>query len=62
MATLLEIWETPRNITHVAKRPSGVYVSLAHKSADAALDHARAAQTVTSDDVIADDWEKAEAP
>lgn len=62
MATLAELWEEPRDITQVAKRPGGVYVSMAHKSYQQAVDHAQGAQHVTADDIVSDDWSKADAP
>lgn len=63
MATLADIWEQPgRIITNVAKRPSGIYVSLGHKTYAAAVDAAREWQPLLAADEIADDWVVAEAP
>ena len=51
MATLADIWGQPvRIITNVAKRPSGIYVSLGHKTYAAAVDAAREWQPLLAAD------------
>lgn len=63
MPTLNAIWASDeRNITHVARRPTGVYVSLAYSSPDEAVKEAAKDQPIVIDDLLADDWEVAEGP
>jgi hypothetical protein len=61
--TLNAIWTSnERNITHVARRSTGVYVSLAYSSPDEAAKEAAKDQPIVIDDLLADDWEVAEGP
>lgn len=61
--TLNEIFAIEgRDITYVACRPSGVYVSLAYETPDDAVKEAAKDQPIVIDDLMADDWEIAEAP
>ena len=61
--TLNEIWAIEgRDITQVAHRASGVYVSLAHDTPDEAVKEAAKNQPIVIDDLMANDWEIAEAP
>lgn len=61
--TLNEIWAVDgRNITHVARRPSGVYVSLAYETPDDAVKEAAKDQPIVIDDLMADDCELRDAP
>lgn len=63
MATIQELWDSPgRNITHVAKRPGGVYVSMSFKRPADAIEAARNSQVISAEDEVASDWEISEAP
>ena len=63
MATLNALWAIEgRNITHVARRPGGLYVSVAFETPDEAVKEAAKDQTIVIDDLMANDWELAEAP
>lgn len=63
--TIEELWQTRKNITHVAKREGkpGIYLALAHNTPIQAFDAAYFKQPdLLPSDMLENDWIEAEAP
>ena len=63
MATLDDLWANRADITQVAVRVGKpVYVSMGHDTPGDAAERAIQTQSITADDLMADDWELRDAP